>query len=543
METAIRWSSESTVEEQQFLLVDIAGRSFQRCRVKSYDGSELKYDTISTNRNVPTFQAFDWSSHDENILGVGEWSGSATVLRLDAEQSSPLSLPVKSQRPVNAVSFAKTGLLAVGLERVRNDSSLNIWDVEHRVLATSSPILSPRKASLEPVRKYASSEGITSIAFFQHQPDTLVAGVKGACIRFYDLRENTGNPIIQFPTTSVHNISIDPLDENYFASAGTQRDTTIHIWDRRVGPPSSAASLGSGSGHNPQSSPVLEHRRAFEAPAPSAQPHIWSLRYCRGQSGYLGALASNGDFKVFETKQNYDSRANELDQSIWINHGQGSMQPKLRTERVHHLAPVQDNQRYDREGITHVVAFDFTNLAGPKGRPSALTVHSDRSIKVYELQGHPTAFALSTAGHLIGSAISNGCKAGPSTQDDVFTSAGLLHARPSIESPVEKPSAVSERLDKPASPHRELIQKQRRGRKGRPSSHESHEQWFEDYYLHRIPTVGAALAVLDLSRRRCVQGYLFDCQKNMSVVAEDPWLRDMWSWIGSKSRRRASYLH
>ncbi|KAL8644899.1 MAG: hypothetical protein Q9210_007012, partial [Variospora velana] len=533
METAIRWSSRSTVEEQHFLLVNIAEPTFIHCRVESYDGGELKYDTISTKGNVPTFRAFDWSSHDESILAVGEWSGSATVLKLDGEQSSPLSLPVKSQRPVNAVSFAKTGLLAVGLERVRNDSSLHIWDVEHRVLASSS---SPRRTSLEPVRKYASSEGITSTEYFQHQPDTLVAGVKGACIRLYDLRENTGNPINQFPTTSVHNISIDPLNENYFASTGTQKDTTIHIWDRRVGSLSSAACLGSGSGQNAQSGPVIEYRRAFELPTSSALPYIRSLRYCRGESGYLGALASNGDFKVFETKQTYGSRTNELDQSISMNHGQSSVQSKLRTERVHHFAPAADNQRYHRVDIPHIVAFDFTNLAGPKGRPSALAVHSDRSIGVYELQGRPPACALSTAGHLIGSAIAYGPKAGLSTQDDVFTSAGLLHVMPSTKSPVEKPSTASERLDEPTTPRKELVQKQCHERKERPSSRENHEQWFEDYYLYRIDTVGTALATLDVSRRRCVQGYLFDCQKNMSLNAEDPWLRDMWEWIGRAKR-------
>ncbi|KAL9016175.1 MAG: hypothetical protein Q9185_006448 [Variospora sp. 1 TL-2023] len=512
METAVRWSSRSTVEEQHFLLVSIAEPTFIHCRVKSYDGLELKYDTISTKRNVPTFRAFDWPSHDESILVVGEWSGSATVLKLDGEQSSPLSLPVKSQRPVNAVSFAKTGLLAVGLERVRNDSSLHIWDVEHRLLASSS---SPRRTSLEPVRKYASSEGITSIEYFQHQPDTLVAGVKGACIRLYDLRENTGNPISQFFTTSVHNISIDPLNENYFASTGTQKDTTIHIWDRRVGPLSSAACLGSGSGHNAQSGSVLEYRRAFELPTSSALPYIRSLRYCTGENGYLGALASNGHFKVFETKQTYGSTTNELDQSISINHEQSAVQSKLRTEHVHHFAPAAHNQPYHRVDIPHIVAFDFTNLAGPKGRPSALAVHSDRSIEVYELQGRPPAFALSTAGHLIGSATAHGPKAGLSTQNDVFAAAGLFHVMPSTESPVEKPSTASERLDEPTTSRVELFQKQRRERKERPSSRENHERWFEDYYLYRIHTVGTALATLDSN-----QALPMDIAKKLSIGTE-----------------------
>jgi SEA/GATOR complex protein SEA4/MIOS len=45
--------------------------------------------------------------------------------------------------------------------------------------------------ALEPLRKLASSEPITSIKFFKDQPDTLVTGVKGQFVRLYDLRGKT----------------------------------------------------------------------------------------------------------------------------------------------------------------------------------------------------------------------------------------------------------------------------------------------------------------------------------------------------------------
>lgn len=545
METAIRWSPTSSVEEQRFLLVDVTGRSFRHCKVESCDGKGLKYDTISVHRNVPAFRAFDWSSLDENIVAIGEGSGSATVLRLDDEQSSPLSLPVKSQRPANAVAFAKTGLLAVGLERVRNDTSLNFWDVGHCLLASTSPVSNSRKTPLESVRKYASSEAITSIKFFQDQPDTLVAGVKGTCIRLYDLRETTGNPIVQFPTSSVHNIGIDPLDENYFASAGAQKDTTIHIWDRRVGPSSSTASFGSGSGYNAQFGPVLEYRRAFEASTPAAQPQIWSLRYCRGRRGYLGALASNGDFKIFETKQAHIAEVDGLGQGGWSNNGQTTIQQKLRTERVHHVTHAPDSHRHGREDVAHTVAFDFTNLAGPKGRPSALVVRSDKGIEVRELQGHPPPFALSSTGQLVISSMGHGIKKEPSVHDNILAEAGLYQVRPRMDNSSSQAISASERLDGPAKSAGDLHHKQQPTHKwsGRLSSRENHERWFEDRYLYQVPSVEAALATLQVSRRRCVQGYLFDCQRNIEVVADDPWLQDMWEWIGRKSTGLAYNLH
>ncbi|KAL8902756.1 MAG: hypothetical protein Q9207_004409 [Kuettlingeria erythrocarpa] len=532
METAIRWSARSTVEEQGFILVDVTGRSFRHCRVVSYDGTNIQYDDISINRNVPAFRAFDWSHHNENIIGVGQWSGSASVLRLDNEQSSPLSLSAKSQRPVNAVTFTKTGLFVVGLERVRNDTSLNIWDIEHRLLASTSPLPSPGSTSLDPVRRYASSEGITSTKAFYDQPDTIVAGVKGACIRIYDLRENTGNPVIQWPTTSVHNVAIDHLDGNYFASAGAQKDTTIHIWDRRAGPTSSAASFASvsGSGHHAQSGPVLEYRRAFEASAQSTQPQIWSLRYCKGQSGYLGALASNGDLKVFETKHAHASIGNE---SSWPSNSHDSIHTNLRTERVHHIVPASKNQKYGQGDAPHTIAFDFTNLAGPKGRPCALTVRSDNRIEVHELQGRPAVFALSPKGQLIGNGMASTLHPKKSTQGDILAQAGLYHAQPPHPS-----KEASGRTGGPTSLDGDRVHQERSTAEetARLSSREKHERWFEDRYLHHMPSVEKALANLNLSRRRCAQGYLFDCQKNMDVVAEDPWLQDMWAWIDRAKR-------
>lgn len=539
METAIRWSPSSTVDEQRFLLVDVLGRSLRHCVVDKYDGKDLTYQALSTHRNVPAFRAFDWSSHNESILAVGEWSGSATVLTLQDEQSTPFSLSVKSQRPVNAVAFAKSGLLAVGLERVRNDFSLNIWDVEHRLLANASPIASPGKSVLEPVRKFASSEAITSIKFFHGQPDTLVAGVKGACIRLYDLREQAGTPVVQFLTTAVHNIGIDPLDENYFASAGAQKDATIQIWDRRFGLLSSAASLGSGSGSSQSAhyGPVLEYKKAFEALSPTAQPQIWSLRYCRGQRGYLGALASNGVFKIFETKQAYaPDRNGAQDQLGWISHGQPYVQPQVRTECIHQVDPPPMDPKTRLQESARIVAFDFTNLAGPKGRPSAITVRADKSIGVYELNGVRPVFAISSTGQLVGSRLGDRSKQESPKQQDDISQIGLYHIRaPTDQLPMDSTtdsgkSGNSANLTNDIFPRRDHIDKGTASL----SSREDHEQWFEKSYCGKGKPIETALAILDLYRRRCMRGYLFDCRKNMEITADDPWLEDMWEWIGSK---------
>ncbi|KAI4285188.1 MAG: hypothetical protein L6R38_000866 [Xanthoria sp. 2 TBL-2021] len=536
METAIRWSPSSDIQEQRFLLVDVTGRSFSHCKVRSYDGKDLKYETLCGNRRAPPFRAFDWSPHDESIVAVGDISGSATVIRLDDSQTSPLTLPVRQQRPCNAVAFSKAGLLATGLERVRNDFCLNIWDVSRRLSENPSIVSSPGRSSLEPIRKLASSEAITSIRFFLGQPDTFAAGVKGTCIRLYDLRENAGNGPLQFQTASVHNLAIDPLDENYFASAVTQKDTTIQIWDRRFAFPSSAASLGSGTSQSAPLGPVLEYTNAFESSTSTAQSNIWSLRYCKGKSGYLGALASNGDFRVFETKQAYHSGENDSqDQGTHAQGVQVQTERHLRTKRIHHVGPFLETGRPDNACI---VSFDFTNLAGLKGMPSAVTLRGTGSVEVYELKGRAPPYALSSDGELVGSGIAGELEPQSPTKDGSLAQVGLFHVKASTNEPTNELANRFEGMDISHQPNGDKISKATISKQDSKqlSSCEMHEKWFENRYVHHVPSVAAALATLTVDRRRCIEGYLFDCGKNMEIAGDDSWLKEMWDWVGRAKR-------
>jgi len=183
MESAIRWSPSSSATEQRFLSVDVTGKSFRLCKVTGFQGKTLQHELVSTLTDVPLFRAFDWSTSNEDLIAVGQSSGEATILRLDGNPKESLSFPVRNQRYCNAVAFSTHGLVASGLDRVRNDFCLNIWDVNQRLSLTGGG-----KGFTEPLRKLASSEPITSIKFFRDQPDTLVTGVKGQFIRIYDLR-------------------------------------------------------------------------------------------------------------------------------------------------------------------------------------------------------------------------------------------------------------------------------------------------------------------------------------------------------------------
>ena len=540
METAIRWSPSATTSQQRFLVADVNGRSFTHCRVESYDGKDLRFKNISTLHKVPAFRAFDWSPHDEAIVAVGQWSGEATVLRID-DSSQSVSLPIKHQRLCNAVTFSKAGRLATGLEKVRNDFCLNVWDISQRLSTGASPGLGSGRQYLEPIRKLASSEAITSIKFFPSQPDVLVCGVKGACIRIYDIRENNGTSAVQFQTSCVHNIAIDPLDENYFASAGPPKDPMIHIWDRRMGPQSSAATLGLAPSHNSQYGPMVEFRKAFDNSNSMAQPSIWSLRYCKGQSGCLGALASTGDYKIFETKKEYMSEpARSKEDHNMTSYRTLSVAEQIFTKRIHQDEHAFDHIKSSRAENKRIVSFDFTNLAGSKGMPCAITLRGDQTIDIYELKGPPPALSVSAVSSLAISKRNVGVAFHDNEDlsvwvDTLFSqnlSAAIclrgIRAKLDMRGPAD---VRKNRSSEPPSEENDLGDE-----KVHLSSREAHEALYDYQSADGKLDMQDALNLFSIPHRRITQGYLFDCQKNVEILAGDPWLQELWTWIGRRSK-------
>ena len=536
METAIRWSSNSTASEQRFLIAEANAGSFKRCKVEAYDGQNLQHETLSTYDKIPRFSAFDWAPSDESLVAVGLWSGEVSVYRID-KTSSGISLPAKHQRNCNAVAFSRTGLLAAGLERVRNDFCLNIWDVSQRHTAVSSPGAGSARTLVEPYRKFASSEAISSIKFSANQPEVLIAGIKGIGVRIYDLRENVGTPSLQFQTSSVHNIAIDPLDENYFACVGMPKETIIQIWDCRSGLPYTAATIGSGSDLNTQEGPVVEYRDPFRTSKLDARADVWSLRYCKGKSGFLGALASNGDFKVFETKHEYSSLTEQYkarqhpDFDIPISNEQSIL-----TKHIHHIEHAYHDNRKGRRENERIVAFDFTNLAGSKGTPCAIILRGDKSINIIELNRAPSALAVSALGSLVvGKAQTSIPSLQKHSNEDPFLTTTIRKFSPqdggrvgNLLTPTcanRAGAMASQRTDYTDTKSSHIVD-------GKPrSSRESHERLIDTRHPETKLEVEEALSLFTNTRRRCASGYLFDCEKNIEILQDDPWLQMMWTWI------------
>lgn len=181
MEAAIRWSPYSTADIHEFLIIDITRNRLQLCQARGVEQDKINYIQITARDKLPNFTAFDWSKTHESIVAIGTASGEAAVINIDPKRPGSdyvRSYEVKHQRKCNSISFSRSNKLATGLDRVRNDSSLNIYDVNDNTSQRPSA----------PWRTLASSEAISSVNFFNRDPELLLAGAARQCIRLYDLR-------------------------------------------------------------------------------------------------------------------------------------------------------------------------------------------------------------------------------------------------------------------------------------------------------------------------------------------------------------------
>ena len=80
-------------------------------------------------------KTFAWDAHpsaEDDLVGLGLTNGRVMLMRVASNRSESLGeLAPRLSRPCNVVqfSFGGTHLVAAGLEKVRNDSCLLVWDI------------------------------------------------------------------------------------------------------------------------------------------------------------------------------------------------------------------------------------------------------------------------------------------------------------------------------------------------------------------------------------------------------------------------------
>lgn len=194
----IRWSPCQSRDE--FLTLEFGYHIIQRYRAVGHALPEqFDYQPVSKHVEFQVVTAFDWSPRVGGLVAIGGKGGEVQLLRIDDDSNDCINLPLKLQRTCQAVAFNTTGLLAVGLDRVRNDQCLQIWDIEQRLSKwdpSKKGWQSSATASIEPVHKLEPSVSVTSVKFWEDQPQTLVVGIKNQSLRIHDLRGALESPSI-----------------------------------------------------------------------------------------------------------------------------------------------------------------------------------------------------------------------------------------------------------------------------------------------------------------------------------------------------------
>ena len=194
-------------------------------------------------------------------MAIGLTTGKVDLIRLEAakqaQQKNVLfsgpseTLPVRNSRSCNALAFssADPNYLAVGLDKVRGDSSLIVWDINTFTSSLALLITAPNSTTTpfprphpqiprldnqsnrfdhRILQQYAPTEVVSSLAFLPSSSHLLLAGISHRWLRLFDLR-SPSTPAVNV-ASKVHGIATDPFDPHRVACFG---DGVISVWDAR----------------------------------------------------------------------------------------------------------------------------------------------------------------------------------------------------------------------------------------------------------------------------------------------------------------------
>lgn len=541
------------------------------------------YTKVSKHADFPPVNTYDWSPALRGLVAVGTSHGDVHLLRVDDHSNARFTLPLKLQRPVLSVAFNTEGLLAVGLDRVRNDSCLQVWDINQR-LADWNPSkkgwdLPPMH--IEPKKKLEGSTSITSIRFFEDQPQTLVAGVKNQSVRVHDLRDPNSS-VITFQTRCCNNIAIDFTDSNYFASSTLDQPGFV-VWDKRVAGRSTASPMYLESFDQEEITwgAALKIDRAIQSDK-NTPSSIKQLRYSREQRGALGVLSNAGQLQILQTKKEYIEPGSPDDVK-------GSPQ-LLEIRKSYDLEYPYFDENHRLKHDHRIVSFDWINVGTPELQGRVVALRGNGDFEVLQMPAktanqvvqfvpwepphhadEPYLALLNFADveeckKVLGPICASAAEASiPVFGPDSLISPRVISAlgqeiRKSLESPGDlvidqlaaddtSKNQILGHGDSSMGSPKNGVAKVKMGSKGSNtslrgevpvlelptkkscSSRELHDKFHYAAHRHH-PASKLVHEHLDHTvLGRAMAGYLFDCELNKKIVVEDPWLKGVWEWV------------
>ncbi|TPX38382.1 hypothetical protein SeMB42_g06774 [Synchytrium endobioticum] len=268
--------------------------------------SKVVFRTLALNGDSTLMKCYAWSPNPniENLVAIGYSTGKTSLVQFSSDsrtglarssssiiaripstssitaQQSPSSslssaanmltshvladFTTRNSRACNAVAFCSTDyrFLASGLDKVRSDHCLFVWDTTIATTSVATPVWKgrPDLGKESPIQRSSSASSVTSLTeSTAHTRNTgalesncvaqygigdsvssldwlsmgsprIVAGM-GAKIRIFDLKAPSHMPPISINTKAVHGVAADPFHTYRFASYDI--DGTIRLWDCR----------------------------------------------------------------------------------------------------------------------------------------------------------------------------------------------------------------------------------------------------------------------------------------------------------------------
>jgi len=422
-------------------------------------------------------------------------------------------------------------MVAVGVDRVRNDYCLTVYDM---------------KGSTEPRNRFFTGEAVTSVKFLTHDPQQIIAAVARSNLRLLDLRDPTsGNS----PTNSavftkyIHNIAIDPLDGNYFASGGPPGEPVVSIWDRRFIHKSTNTSPDSGS----QS--VLELRPAVDN---SQTASVWSIRYSGHKRGRFGVLSSTGAIRIYDIAE-HSIPPSSRPSGVYNFYGGNSWGGSQYVSRTHELQyPFYDKVHGQEEG-SRAIAFDWVGLAG-EGDTDGQNVIALRLTREVNLltAPRPKTFQMTARDDLVlcdGKSISimQPYRRSTRVEEDVSEARRAITSI-NHETQVDPTTDPEWQQKPPIIDSRPLNAQTLEALKQPGASIQRTQTWLSrGGELSTLQNLKAAefphaLTLLNVHKRRCQEGYRLDTSINKGIAKEDEGLWRLWAIISRMESLRYSQV-
>lgn len=373
----IKWSP--IAGHDRFIHINLQHRVVQLYEPNGFaKNGRFDYRQLSKHDNFPALTTYDWSPSLPGLLAVGGQNGDVNLLRIDDNSNDCIELGLKMTRTCQAVSFNTQGRLAVGLDRVRLDHSLHIWDVSQLSSMNKSVRGFPKDSVpvTEPVRLLEPNASISSVKFFEDSPETLVIGLKKQELRLYDLRDPSGNLPLRYVTRCTNNLAIDYADQNYFASSALDM-REVCVWDRRAtGRPVASPAYLQATDEDVGWGGALCLRDAVktdEEPSLTDSKHslVRSLRYCRDRRGLLAVLTRTGQLRVIQTAKEPVPPQDQLAGSPEL----------LQVQRSYEMdVHFSDSKRKSER----IVSFDWVTLPYSSLQPRLVVLRANGSLEILE---------------------------------------------------------------------------------------------------------------------------------------------------------------